>query len=309
MARPLRIEFPGCLYHVTSRGDRREAIYEDDHDRRVWLDLLAEACDRFHWVCHAWCQMTNHYHLMVETVEPTLSRGMRHLNGVFTQWSNRRHERTGHLFQGRFKAIVVEKESHLLELSRYIVLNPVRGGMVRLPGDWPWSSWHATAGLHAAPGWLDVDWLLARFARDRAVAMDRYRRFVLGGIGLASPLRDAAGQGILGSEPFVQRVLGQARAAQAPAEVPRLQRHAKPQTLADYAAGAPNASQAMAHAYASGGYSLREIAEHFGVHYSTVSRAVRGSGVGGGGRSVALMQDLTPLSPPFAPVRPRSSRA
>lgn len=267
---------------MTSRGDRREAIYEDDHDRCVWLDLLAQTCERFGWVCHAWCQMTNHYHLLVETVEPTLSDGMRHLNGVFTQRSNRRHDRTGHLFQGRFKAIVVQKEAHLLELARYIVLNPVRGGMVSLPGEWPWSSWHATLGQQAAPGWLEVDWLLARFSRHKPAALEAYQRFVFAGIGLPSPLQRLDGRVVLGSEAFVQDMLRQAQEAQVHAnahanalrEVPRAQRRAPPMPLAHYAAMAATPAQAMAAAYASGGYALREIAQHFGVHYATVSRAV-----------------------------------
>ncbi len=275
MARPLRLEFAGCLYHVTSRGDRREAIYEDDIDRQVWLDLLAETCERFHWVCHAWCQMTNHYHLMVETVEPTLSSGMRHLNGVFTQRSNRRHGRTGHLFQGRFKGIVVEKEAHLLELSRYVVLNPVRAGMVDVPSAWRWSSWHATVGSQPAPPWLQVDALLARFARHKAVALERYRRFVLEGIDRPSPLRDLDGQVILGSEAFVQRMLAQGSAPGELVEVPRAQRRTRPLTLAQHAQQSPDPAHAMAQAYASGAYTLLEIAAHFGVHYSTVSRAVR----------------------------------
>ncbi len=133
MARPLRLEFAGAVYHVTSRGDRREDIYLSDDDRREWLAVLALVCDRFNWVVHAYCQMTNHYHLVVETVEANLSAGMRQLNGLYTQRFNRRHGQVGHLFQGRYKAILVQKEAHLLELSRYVVLNPVRAGMVELP--------------------------------------------------------------------------------------------------------------------------------------------------------------------------------
>ena len=141
MARPLRIEFSGALYHITSRGDRREAIYEDDDDRELFLGTLSEVVERFNWLCHSYCLMTNHYHLVVETPDANLSKGMRHLNGVFTQATNRRHRRSGRLFQGRFKGILVDKESYLLELSRYVVLNPVRAGMVKRPEDWHWSSY------------------------------------------------------------------------------------------------------------------------------------------------------------------------
>ncbi len=130
MARPLRIEYTGALYHVTSRGDGQEAIYLGDEDRELFTDVLGEACEIHDWLAHSWCQMTNHYHLLVETPDGNLSKGMRHLNGVYTQRFNRNHQRVGHVFQGRFKAILVEKEAYLLELARYIVLNPVRAGIV-----------------------------------------------------------------------------------------------------------------------------------------------------------------------------------
>jgi len=161
MARPLRIEFPGAVYHITSRGNALQDIYVDDADREAFLDVLTRVVERFHWLCHAYCLMGNHYHLLVETLEPTLSRGMRQLNGVYTQRFNRRHGRAGHLFGGRFKAILVEREAYLLELCRYVVLNPVRAGLVRAAKDWPWSSYRATAGLAEAPPFLTVDWILA----------------------------------------------------------------------------------------------------------------------------------------------------
>lgn len=129
MSRPIRIAFPDALYHVTARGDRREAIFDDDQDRRQFLATLEQVVDRFNWVCHAWCLMDNHYHLLIQTPDGNLSRGMRQLNGVYTQASNRRHRRVGHLFQGRFKAILVDSDAYLLELGRYVVLNPVRAGM------------------------------------------------------------------------------------------------------------------------------------------------------------------------------------
>ncbi len=140
MARPLRLEFAGALYHVTSRGDRREAIFEDDTDRRQFLSVRADVVADFNWICRAWCLMTNHYHLLIETPDGNLSKGMRQLNGVFTQASNRRHHRIRPRFQGRFKAILVDADSYFLELAPYVVLNPVRAGMVRDPGKWPWSS-------------------------------------------------------------------------------------------------------------------------------------------------------------------------
>jgi len=131
MARPLRLSYPGALYHVTARGNARQAIYTDDADRQMFLLVLEDVETRYHWLCHAYCLMDNHYHLLLETPQGNLSAGMRQVNGVYTQRFNRRHGRVGHIFQGRFKAILVERESYLLELCRYLVLNPVRAGIVR----------------------------------------------------------------------------------------------------------------------------------------------------------------------------------
>jgi REP element-mobilizing transposase RayT len=159
------LEYPGALYHVTARGDRREDIFFREEDRADFLSVLGEVCDRFNWVVHAYCQMTNHYHLLVETVDGNLGRGMRQLNGVYTQRFNRRHGLVGHLFQGRYKAILVQKESYLLELTRYVVLNPVRAGMVADPANWPWSSYRTVVGEAPAPEWLDTDGLLGQFEK------------------------------------------------------------------------------------------------------------------------------------------------
>ncbi len=134
MSRPLRLEYAGALYHVTSRGNERKPIYLEDDDFELFLECLAGVCERFNWVIHSYCLMTNHYHLLVETPDGNLSKGMRQLNGVFTQDFNRRHKRVGHLFQGRYKAILVDKESYLLELCRYIVLNPVRNNRGQIIG-------------------------------------------------------------------------------------------------------------------------------------------------------------------------------
>ena len=146
MARPLRIEFDGAVYHVTSRGKERKAVFKDDRDRALFLTTLAQVDQRFHWICHAYCLMDNHYHLVIETADANLSKGMRQLNGVYTQAFNRLHRRVGHLFQGRFKGILVQKESHFLEVCRYLVINPVGAKLIAQARQWPWSSYQATAG-------------------------------------------------------------------------------------------------------------------------------------------------------------------
>ena len=179
MARPLRIEYPGAVYHVTSRGNEKKPVFKDDTDRDNFLNALQHVNKRYNWICHAYCLMTNHYHLLIETPDGNLSIGMRQLNGVYTQLFNKWHGRTGHLFQGRYKAILIQKDSHLLEVCRYVVLNRVRAKMIERPEDWKWSSYLATAGKakpHPHPS-LTTDWVLGQFNRKRGKAEQEYRQF------------------------------------------------------------------------------------------------------------------------------------
>lgn len=206
MARPLRLEFPGALYHVTARGDRQEPIFEENQDRYNFLDLLAKEVTQQRWLLYAFCLMDNHYHLFLETPEPNLVKGMRRLNGVYTQAFNRRHGRVGHVLQGRYKSILVDKDSYFLELTRYVALNPVRAGLVQSPGQWRWSSYLATAGKLACPGWLAADRVLDLFSPDRAQAQRAYQRFVAEGIGTPAPWREIKGQIFLGSDAFYARM-------------------------------------------------------------------------------------------------------
>ncbi len=276
MARPLRLEFAGGFYHVTSRGDGREAIYLDDTDRAAFQTVLAEVIRLFNWVLHAYCLMGNHYHLLVETPDGNLSQGMRQLNGVYTQRFNRRHGRVGHVFQGRYKAIIVQKDSYLLELSRYIVLNPVRARMVRSANEWPWSNYRATAGHATAPAWLDTAPTLSTFGSRKAEAQARYREFVAQGKGQASPWDQLKNQIYLGTDAFVERLQRAIEQDADLSEIPSAHRRPVPKDLAYYAKKYPDRDQAIAQAYASGGYSQKAIGDYFGLHYSRVSRIVAG---------------------------------
>ncbi len=278
MARPIRIEFCGALYHVTSRGDRREAIYEDDEDRSRFLEILAQVVADANWLCHAYCLMSNHYHLVIETPDKNLAKGMRQLNGVYTQSSNRRHGRVGHLFQGRYKAIVVDADSHLLELTRYVVLNPVRAGMVAEPGAWPWSSYRATVGIDAPPSWLVIDGLLAQFGAGRAQAVQRYAAFVADGVGGESVWRHLNRQVFLGDDAFVERMHNAVQGAPCSARdvnIPKAQQRPPAPPLSKIAAAHGSREEAMVAAHASGEYSYQQIAAYFGVHFTTVGRLVR----------------------------------
>lgn len=275
MARPLRLEFSGALYHVTARGDRREPIYTDDADRREWISVLGEVCQRFNWVIHAYCQMTNHYHFIVETPDANLSKGMRQLNGVYTQRFNRRHRLSGHLFQGRYKAILVQKESYLLEVSRYVVLNPVRAGIVKNPADWSWSSFGTmVSGCQPELRSLDTEWTLSWFGCTRDDAVRAYEQFVMQGIGGASPFADVQHQLILGDETFIRGHKGLVD-EQNIRNVSKAQRRILAKSLEEYQSQYPTRDEAMARAYLSGAYSMREIGDFFGVHAVTVGRAVR----------------------------------
>ena len=205
MTRLLRLEFPGAINHVTSRGDRREAIYDDDEDRLSWLEILSKVCDRYNWRIHAYCLMDNHYHLIVETPDGNLSKGMRQLNGVYTQYYNRQHNRAGHVFQGRYKAILVDKEAYLLELCRYVVLNPVRAHMIKNMDDWVWSSYLSMTGDNAPPDWLEVDWILSQFSVQRNRAEEKYIIFVREGVGLAPIWNKLRHQIYLGDQQFITK--------------------------------------------------------------------------------------------------------
>jgi REP element-mobilizing transposase RayT len=277
MARPLRLEYEGAVYHVTSRGNARESIFRVDPDRELFLEVLTDTVERFWWVCYAYCLMTNHYHLLVETPDANLSRGMRHLNGVYTQAFNRRHLRVGHVLQGRFKSIVVEKESHLLELARYVVLNPVRAKMVRSAKDWPWSSYRATAGLEEAPSFLAVDWILAQFHKNQQRAVELYRDFVKAGRGV-EVWGELRGGILLGSDGFVDELKPLLSDYASLKEVPRRKRLTARPSLAKLFARVPNKETRNERIYEAlrvHGYTLQEVADVVGLHYSTVSRIAK----------------------------------
>jgi REP-associated tyrosine transposase len=207
MARPLRLEFPGAFYHVTSRGNERKPVYRDGLDRRRFLERLEQVAGTHRLVVHGYVLMRNHYHLLVETREANLARAMRQLNGVYTQDFNRRHRRAGHLFQGRYKALLVEKDSYLVELSRYIHLNPVRVGEVDTAWKFPWSSAAAFVGQAAPPRFLVVDEVLRHFGRRRQSAQRRYAEFLREGRATArAPWAAVEGQLLLGERRWVERM-------------------------------------------------------------------------------------------------------
>jgi putative transposase len=225
MARPLRIEFPGAVYHVTSRGNEKRRIFKNDADRKAFLAFLEEAATRFGWSITAWVLMTNHFHLVIQTPESNLSRGMHWLNGSYAGWFNHAHKRWGHLFGGRFKAFLVEKEAYFTEVLRYVVLNPVRAGLATSPEKYRWSSYRATAGLEAAPEWLDIHAALVPFAPDIPLGQAYYREFVAVKVGSEECLWDNLINGIyLGTEPWAKKMRKVVETKPRSTDHPRLQR-------------------------------------------------------------------------------------
>lgn len=280
MARPLRIEYSGAVYHVTSRGNAKKPIFRDDKDRYKFLETLESVIKRHNWLCHTYCLMDNHYHIIIETPDGNLSKGMRQLNGVYTQAFNRRHKRVGHVFQGRYKAILIEKESYLLELCRYVVLNPVRAGIVKKAGDWRWSSYNSIAGITKAPQYLTVDRILGHFGSNRKEAEKNYRDIVRAGIEKGSPWENLKGQILLGSEGFIEKFKDILSKKEDIREIPKVQRYLsrprideimKKESIKDKRARNKQIHEAITQF----GYSLKEISDYLKMHYTTVSKALK----------------------------------
>jgi len=278
MSRPLRLQIPGGIYHVTARGNARRAIFEDDDDCARFLTVLAGTVARYRVLCHAYCLMGNHYHLLVQTLEANLSLAMRHLNGVYTQGFNRRHERCGHVLQGRFAAQLVDGDAYLREVCRYVVLNPVRAGLVSHPGDWKWSSFLATAGQTVAPGFLSVEWVRSLSgARTQAEMIRRFVSFVEAGI--ADPRSSAE---VLRAEPVLSQALTERlderrRVSGDCIEFPRAQRFASRPPLERIFLGMTSKADRnsrVALAVRDHGYTTREVAAFLGRHYATISRVL-----------------------------------
>jgi REP element-mobilizing transposase RayT len=287
MARPLRIEYPGAFYHITSRGNERKEIYMDTGDREKFLFYLETAAERYGSAVHVYCLMGNHYHLLLETPRGNLSQIMRHVNGAYTSYFNAKRERSGHLFQGRYKAILVDADVYASELSRYIHLNPVRAGMVQRPEEYPWSSYGSYVGMMKKPSWCTVDFILRYFGEDRPAAQKRYHEFVHDLIGkeYRSPLEDTFASTILGGEEFIHRIKSeQLRGKMVDRDVPALREISRGPSIKEivkeveavFDEGSSLTKQAsyyLCHRYS--GKTLREIGSYFRVGESAVSLGSR----------------------------------
>jgi REP element-mobilizing transposase RayT len=287
MGRQLRIEYPGAYYHVTARGNERKEVFKSEKDREKFLSYLESAVVRYGAAIHAYCLMSNHYHLLLETPCGNLSQVMQHINGAYTNYFNAKRKRSGHLFQGRYKAILVEADAYAMELSRYIHLNPVRVGINAVPEDYRWSSYRDYVGLRQVPSWLTTAFILGLFGAANEAAQKKYRQFVedVAGKELESPLAGAVAATILGREDFVAEIQGRHVDTKSPdrnlsalrqlANRPAIDRiiEAAAAEFGENQRLAEKATIYLCHRYS--GAKLREIGEHFGVKESAVSQASR----------------------------------
>lgn len=279
MARPIRIEYPGAVYYITSRGNANRPIFKDDQDRKDFLELLGLLVDRFKWRCHAYCLMNKHYHLLIETPKANLSQGMRQLNGIYTQNFNRRHRRAGHVFQGRFKGILIDKKNYLLDLATHVVLNPVRLRVVNSPVNHKWSSYKATAGIVKAPSFLTTDWILSQFGKQLKTAQEKYKSHVRQAIKKPKPWAGVRRQVLLGDEKFVSSLEPYLKGEKKKETLTQIKSVAKRPSLRKLFDKVGSKSKKardriIRDAHLKYGYTLADIGKVLGLHYSTISKIV-----------------------------------
>lgn len=267
MARPLRIEFPGAVYYLISYGNGGQNVFLDSHDGQEWLKVFENVCKRFKWICYAYCLMGNHYELVIETPEPNLSKGMRQLNGVYTQDFNRKHGRGGHVFQGRFKAILVQKEKYLADLVKYILFSPVRAGFTKLPHQFKWSSCKHIVSKEECPNWIDTETLKEHFG-------DVGKEFLHSDVPDLNVLENVKGQIYLGDDEFISSIQKIIDKEKDLSEIPRIQR-TNFKSIEECLKLSGSRDEAISKAYLSGNYTMKQLADHFSLHYSTISRIVK----------------------------------
>jgi REP element-mobilizing transposase RayT/predicted XRE-type DNA-binding protein len=287
MARALRITFPGAFYHVTSRGNERKAVFKSKRDRDKFLEYLESATQRYDALIHAYCLMDTHYHLLLETPSGNLPQIMRHINGAYTTYFNVKRDRSGHLFQGRYQAILVDIDEYAKELSRYIHLNPVRAKIVETPEEYDWSSYKCYIGKQSPAKWLYRDFILGYFGEKVSSAQKRYQKFVNALVHLEydSPLDEVVSSTLLGSADFIAFIKDNFLSAKKPdKELPALKELIKKASMQDIFKEvelvftkdkvlARNVKMYLCQRYT--GKKLKEIGLHFGIGESGVSQACR----------------------------------
>jgi putative transposase len=289
MSRPIRIQFENAFYHITSRGNRQSDIFLSNNDRRLFQEILKTTVSDAHWICHAFCLMGNHYHLLIETPDANLSAGMRQLNGIYTQSFNRKNQRTGHVFEGRFDSRLVQKDAYLLAVARYVVQNPVRAGIVTHPGSYPWSSYLPTAAETNWVPFLTREFILSQFADDESRARIEYRAFV-DDVASPSPWKELRGGVLLGTDEWVGKVERLFKEKWGESEIPWHQKLAARRSLDQIFGDGGSRDRQIYNAYHVHGYKMREISAFLNITVARASQILKSQ------RKILNKIDLTPKS-------------
>ena len=270
MARPLRIEYPGAFYHISSRGNNKQNIFLDDADRKSFLEVLSKVIEDREWICYAFCLMNNHYHLSIETKKANLSRGMQQLDSVYARRFNKRHERVGHLFQARFHATLIEKEGYLLEVLRYIVLNPVKAGLCKDPASYEWSSYLDVVGKRKPFDFLDTDCVLSFFSNPDREPVSEYEGFIRSGLESATGIKLYEND-VLGSREFLDKIESLTKTTEV------IKRPCISEIFEDTGLNKKMRNERIIEAYSNHGYGIKEIADYLGLHRATIHRILQHS--------------------------------
>ena len=281
MTRQFRTEFPGALYHIYSRGNNKKTIFHEDEDRHKFLSILNKVLKDCNILCYGYRIMGTHYHMLLETPDANISRGMHRLHSTYAQYFNNRYECVGHLFQGRFHSILVQRELYLLELCRYIVLNPIRAGLVKHPGEYKWSSFNEMIGaIKHEYRILSTEWILSRFGTETNEARNNYVHFVLDGIDKPSPLSNAVGNTFLGNKEFLSSLESILEPVTNNKRISSEQRYAYRPTLSElfeYSECFTKEfrNKIIFHAYSTYSYRQVDIARHINLHSVTVNNIIK----------------------------------
>ena len=278
MARPVRIEYSGAYYYISSKAAPGETVFKDTKDRQEFLNILQDVVKRMHWDVFAYNLMPDSYQLFIKTPKPNLSRGMRQLNGVYTQRYNAKYETTGNIFHGRFKAVLVEAKQAFEDVLKYVLLMPLLKRKARKLDKWKWSSYQATMGMTEAPQWLKVDDVLAQFGKQPKRARTALQKALENTDKDFDLTAQVKAQILLGSDAFVNKWKKQLATGKI-MDRARQRKSKKVKPLTDFGKRFKNIRVAMVKAYETGNYTLDQIGSHFGVHYSTVSRTVKKAGL------------------------------
>lgn len=278
MARPVRIEYSGAYYFISSKSSPGQTVFKDSSDRQEFLSILQEVVSRMHWEILAYNILPDSFQLFIKTPRPNLSKGMRQLNGVYTQRYNAKYETTGNIFQGRFKAVLVEAKHAFADVLKYVLLMPVLKRKARKLEKWKWSSYQATKGITEAPQWLKVDEVLSHFGKQTKRARTALQKALESTDKDFELMDQVKAQILLGSDTFVNKWKKQLTSGKIMAKA-RQRKSKKVKPLTDFGKRFKNIKVAMVKAYETGNYTLDQIGTHFGVHYSTVSRTVKKAGL------------------------------